>query len=45
MLEGEPTVSNREIIFEMLVRWRGTVFHLPGALEPQPRDTQGPTGL
>ena len=29
-LEGEPTVPNREIIFEMLVRWRETVSHLAG---------------
>ena len=40
MLEGELTVSNCEILFEMHVCWCETVFHLAGAWVPQPRQTQ-----
>ena len=42
--EGELIALVCEILAEMHVCRRERVFHLAGALEPQPRDTQGPMG-
>ena len=45
MQESELIVLNCEILVEIHVCWGETVFHLAGALVPQPICTKGPIGL